>query len=61
MTETLNHKTTKLKNRYTGELVYTSDLNDTTFSDGITFIKVYNDKQPNRIYLVNRESFEKVV
>jgi len=57
----MSKKEVKLKNRYTGEIVYTKDLNDVTFSDGIVFVKVFNDKQPNRIYLANREAFEKVV
>lgn len=57
----MEKKVVKLKNRYTGEIVYTKDLNDVSFSDGIVFLKVYNDKQPNRIYLANKEAFEKVV
>lgn len=61
MSQTLKEKTVKLKNRYTGEIVYTKDINDVSFSDGITFIKVFNDKQPSRIYLANREAFEKIV
>jgi hypothetical protein len=56
----MSKKEVKLKNRYTGEIVYTKDMNDVTFSDGIVFVKVFNDKQPNRIYLANREAFEKV-
>lgn len=54
-------KAIKLKNRYTGEIVYTYDINDTKFSDGITFLKVFNDKQPTRIYLANKEAFDKIV
>lgn len=50
----------KLKNKYTGEIVFTQSLENTRFSDGITFITVFNDKQPNRTYLVNKEAFEKI-
>lgn len=50
----------KLKNKYTGEIVYTKDYEDTRFLDGITFLQVYNQNQPNRTYLANKDSFTKI-
>lgn len=48
----------KLINKYTKEEVYTRDYNDVT-KDGLNeFIKVYNQSNPQRTYLVNRTAFE---
>jgi hypothetical protein len=48
----------RLINKYTKEEVYTRDYNDVT-KDGLNeFIKVYNQSNPQRTYLVNRTAFE---
>lgn len=48
---------TKLKNKYTGEVVHCFDLKDTRVDGTTTFIKVFDPANPNRIYLVNKEAF----
>lgn len=50
-------KVIKLKNVYTGEIVLCKDINETTIGDGKTFIKVFKEEHPQRIFLVNREAF----
>lgn len=48
----------RLINKYTKEEVYTRDYNDVS-KDGLNeFIKVYNQSNPQRTYLVNRSAFE---
>jgi hypothetical protein len=51
-------KVTKLKNRYTGEVVHCFDLKDTVVNGIITFIKVFDPANPNRVYLANKEAFD---
>lgn len=51
-------KEVKLKNRYNGEIVFTKNYNEFREEGGIKFIQVYNQTNPNRIYLVNREAFD---
>lgn len=48
----------KLKNKYTGEIVYTENPNDISERDGIKFIRVYNADNLYRSFLVNREAFD---
>lgn len=50
-------KILKLKNVYTGEIVFCSDLNDTTEGDGKVFVRVFKEENPQRTFLVNREAF----
>jgi len=50
-------KVLKLKNRFTGEIVFCKNINDTSEGNGITFIKVWKEENPQRIFLVNREAF----
>ena len=50
-------KTVKLKNRYNGEIVYCKDINDVTAEGTYTFIKVYKEELPDRIYLVNKDAY----
>ena len=51
-----------LKNRYTGDVVHTSeqDYNNEQNKDGIKFIYVFDPANPTRVYLVNKEAFEKI-
>lgn len=50
-------KVVKLKNRFTGEIVFCKDITDTIDSDGMTFIRVWKEENPQRTYLVNRDAF----
>jgi hypothetical protein len=50
-------KIVKLKNRYNGEIVYCKDINDVTAEGTYTFIKVYKEELPDRIYLVNKDAY----
>ncbi len=48
---------TKLINKYTKEEVYTRDYNDVIKEGSNEFIKVFNENNPQRTYLVNRTAF----
>lgn len=50
-------KVLKLKNNFTGEIVFCKDVNDVYEVNGISFIKVWKEENQQRIFLVNRESF----
>ena len=47
----------KLVNKYTREEVYTRDYNDVIKEGANEFIKVFNQNNPQRTYLVNRTAF----
>ena len=47
----------KLINKYTKEEVYTRDYNDVIREGSNEFIKVFNESNPQRTYLVNRTAF----
>ena len=47
----------KLINKYTKEEVYTRDYDDFTKDGSNEFIRVFNQNNPNRTYLVNRTAF----
>jgi hypothetical protein len=51
-------KIVRLKNLYTGEIVFTDNYNEVVDKDEIEFIYVYKEENPNRKYLVNRKAFE---
>jgi hypothetical protein len=51
-------KLSELKNLYTGDIVFCKDLNDVIENDGIIFVRVFNKDNPERTFLVNRESFK---
>ncbi len=51
-------KTVRLKNLYTGEIVFTDNYNEVVDKDGIKFIYVYKQENLNRKYLVNQKAFE---
>ena len=53
-------KVDKLKNIYTGEVVYTSNLFEKRQDSTMTFIRVYKAENPQRIYFVNAEAFVKL-
>lgn len=48
----------RLINKYTKEEVYTRDYNDVMKEGSNEFIKVFNQSNPQRTYLVNRSAFE---
>ncbi len=48
----------KLINKYTKEEVYTRDYDDVIKEGSNEFIKVFNQSNPQRTYLVNRTAFE---
>lgn len=51
-------KPTKLKNRYTGEVVFCSNIQEVIEQAPYRFIKVYKEDLPQRTYLVNKDAFE---
>lgn len=48
---------TKLVNKYTKEEVYTRDYDDVIKEGANEFIRVFNQSNPNRTFLVNRTAF----
>lgn len=50
----------KLINKYTKEVVFTRDYDDVIKEGGNEFIKVFNESNPQRTYLVNRTAFSVV-
>ena len=50
----------KLINKYTKEEVYTRDYNHVIKEGTNEFIKVFNESNPQRTYLVNRTAFSVV-
>jgi hypothetical protein len=50
-------KIVKLKNKFTGDIVFCKDMKDVSEGNGIKFIKVYKQENPGRIFLVNLEAF----
>lgn len=53
----VKEKVTKLKNIYTGEVVFTSNLFEKRVDSNLTFIQVYNESNPGRKYFVNGAAF----
>jgi hypothetical protein len=47
----------KLINKYTKEEVYTRDYEDVIKEGANEFIRVFNQSNPNRTFLVNRTAF----
>jgi hypothetical protein len=48
---------TKLKNRYTGEIVFCRDIKKVIHDNSYTFVQVYREELPGRIYLVNLDAY----
>ena len=57
--ETKN-KTVKLKNIYSGMIVFTDDYDDVYRINQMDFIRVYDESNPRRSYLAHRAAFEKL-
>jgi hypothetical protein len=51
-------KIVKLKNLYSGEIVFTEKLTEVRNVDNVQLIEVYKKENPQRKYFVNKESFE---
>jgi hypothetical protein len=51
-------KLSEMKNYYTGDIVFCKDLNDVVENDGIVFVRVFKQENPERTFLVNREAFK---
>jgi hypothetical protein len=47
----------KLKNLYSGEIVFTENFNEVRKMNDMEFIEVYKESNPQRKYLVNRNAF----
>lgn len=54
----MKNKFVKLKNLYSGEIVFTEDFNQISKVNDMEFIVVWNPNTPQRKYLVNRNSFK---
>lgn len=50
-------KILKLRNLYTGDIVFTDKYDTPVSTDGVTFIPVYSEMNPQRVYLVNKQAF----
>ena len=53
-------KIVKMKNRYTKDIVLSEKYDEPLVENGINFILVYNQENPNRKFLVNRDAYEVV-
>jgi len=53
----VKEKVTRLKNIYTGEIVITSNLFEKRVDSTMTFIQVYTETNPQRIFFVNGAAF----
>jgi len=56
--EQVKKKVLKLKNKYNGKVVHTKNYDAVTVQNGINFIEAYDEVNPNRIYLINKDSFD---
>ena len=56
----IKEKIVELKNIYSGEIVFSSNLYEKRVDGTMTFIQVYKSEDPQRKYLVNSAAFVKV-
>lgn len=57
----MKNKIMKLKNLYSGEIVFTENFSEIRKMNDIEFIEVYKEDNPHRKYLVNRNAFQPVI
>lgn len=57
MMKKVKEKLIKLKNKYSNEIVFTRNYNEVVRENNIEFIRVYNENNPQRTFLVNRDAF----
>lgn len=50
-------KSVKLKNTFTGDIVYCDNMKEVQENDNMRFIKVYRQENPERTFLVNKDAF----
>ena len=50
----------RLKNIYHGTIVYAKDYDDVTMMNGMEFVRVYEEANPQRTYLANKAAFVKL-
>ena len=53
----LQEKFVRLQNKYTNDIVFTKDITDVYRQGDMDFIRVYNEKNPERTYWANKEAF----
>ena len=53
----MDKKLVKLKNLYSGDIVFTENFNDVRKMNDMEFIEVWHPETPQRKYLVNRNAF----
>lgn len=59
--EIKNQKLVILKNIYTKDIFYTLNYHNVEMvQDNIEFIRVFKPENPERTFLVNRQSFQKI-
>lgn len=51
----------RLRNKYTNDIVFTKAYNEVYKQGGMNFIRVYNEKNPERTYVANRDAFEVIL
>ncbi len=56
----MNKKNVKLKNLYSGEIVFTENFDDIRKVNELELIEVFKEENPQRKYLVNRNAFNPV-
>ena len=56
----MENKFVKLKNLYSGEIVFTENFNDIRRVNEMEFIEVWHPETPQRKYLVNKNAFKLV-
>lgn len=57
MMKNVKDKLIKLKNKYSNEIVFTRNYNEVVKENNMEFIRVYNENNPQRTFLVNRDAF----
>lgn len=50
----------QLRNRITNDVVYTRSIDDIVIINGVKFIKVFNEYQPQRSFLINLEAYARI-
>jgi hypothetical protein len=54
----MEKKAAKLKNKFSGDIVFCNDMDDIVQTDDYIFLKVFKEENPKRIFLVNRNAFQ---
>jgi hypothetical protein len=54
----MNENIVRLKNKYSGLIVFTKNYDDVNKYGDYKFIRVFEENNPERTYLANRDAFE---